>query len=54
MIAPDAEPIGHTPPYKPIDVSGRKPPSPPVPDEAAVTPVPVWVWVPGEDLYKVP
>lgn len=25
MIAPDAEPIGHTPPYKPIDVSGRKP-----------------------------
>lgn len=25
MIAPDAEPISHTPPYKPIDVSGRKP-----------------------------
>lgn len=25
MIARDAEPIGHRPVYKPIDVSGRKP-----------------------------
>lgn len=25
MIDPKAEPIGHRPPYKPIDVSGRKP-----------------------------
>ena len=25
MIAPDAKPIGNRNPYKPIDVSGRKP-----------------------------
>jgi hypothetical protein len=25
MIAPDAKPIANRPPYKPIDVSGRKP-----------------------------
>lgn len=25
MIAPNAQPIDHRPPYKPVDVSGRKP-----------------------------
>lgn len=33
MIAPDAKPIFNRPPYKPIDVSGRKPPPPPEPSD---------------------
>ena len=27
MIAPDAEPIGHTPPYKRIDLAARRRPT---------------------------
>lgn len=33
MIAPDAKPIGNRNPYKPIDVSGRKPPRTPEPED---------------------
>lgn len=35
MIAPDAKPIGNRNPYKPIDVSGRKPAPPPAPSSYA-------------------
>lgn len=34
MIAPDAKPIENRNPYKPIDVSGRKPLPPPPKGEA--------------------
>lgn len=33
MIARDAEPVDHRPPYKPLDVRGRKPSPPPAEPE---------------------
>ena len=47
MIDPKAEPIAHRPPYKPIDVSGRKPV--PAPEPA---PVVLMVTVPGGPPFK--
>lgn len=52
MIAPDAEPIANRSPYKPVDVSGRKPPRPATDETPAPVP-PSW-WIPIEDLYGAP
>lgn len=52
MIAPDAEPIDHRPPYKRVDLAARRNrPVEETPQEAA--PPPSW-WNPVEDLYKAP